>query len=317
MSSSKLEVRLQQLRRRASDLSEDEAFDLIEKALGDPANLIVAEAAKLAASRSLTALIPVLLRSFDSLFQNPVKRDAKCWAKTAIVQALTALEYDQAAPFLRGLSHVQMEPVWGGNGDAAAELRASSVLGLVQTTDVGRTAILTRLVDAMADEADPVRVEAVRGVAEMGGDESLLLLRLKARLGDPRARVLGHVFDGILSFTSDSGVALVGGYLDAGDPGVRDEAALALGSSRLPDAVDALIARAKETTDPELRDTLFRALSASRRPKAIEFLVETIRAGMTRDARAALEALSIHRGSAQLQQQIDEACSERTVPLDR
>src|SRR2546425_9372536 len=37
----------------------------------------------------------------------------------------------------------------------------------------------------------PVRVDAVRAIAQMEGDDGALLLRLKARVGDPNFRVTG------------------------------------------------------------------------------------------------------------------------------
>ena len=45
---------------------------------------------------------------------DPVKTDPQCWAKNAIVKALKDLNHDDPAVFLRGIEHVQMEPVWGG-----------------------------------------------------------------------------------------------------------------------------------------------------------------------------------------------------------
>src|SRR5207237_4677638 len=113
-------------------------------------------------------------------------------------KALVALEYSESAAFLRASRHVQMEPVWGGQEDAAIHLRANAVLALVQCQDLSRAQVLRLLVDALADPADPVRLEAVRALEQMNGEESAALLRLKAysastpsrssRAGDRRRR---------------------------------------------------------------------------------------------------------------------------------
>src|SRR5262245_26147515 len=130
MASRKLEDRLEQLRQLRSQGPSESVDGLLRKALNDRSNLIVAEAAKIVAEQHRSPLIPELLSSFARLFEDPVKTDPKCWGKSAIVKALVALEYDVSAPFVRASQHVQMEPVWGGQEDAAIHLRANAVLAL-------------------------------------------------------------------------------------------------------------------------------------------------------------------------------------------
>ena len=78
----------------------------------------------------LEELAPDLLRAFDRLMEKPVERDPQCWGKNAIVQALVALEHREAAPFVRGIRHIQIEPVWGGQEDTAPTLRGTCALAL-------------------------------------------------------------------------------------------------------------------------------------------------------------------------------------------
>src|SRR5436305_15323089 len=127
---------------------------------------------------------PELVAAVDRLFEKPTERDPQCWGKNAIAKALMELGYRQSAPYLRGARHVEMEPVWGGPEDTASTLRGVCTLGLVTCQDARRESILRVLVDGVTDPKLTVRVEAVRAVAEMGGDEGPLLLRLKARAGD-------------------------------------------------------------------------------------------------------------------------------------
>ena len=67
---------------------------------------------------------------------------------------------------------LQMEPVWGGQEDAAAELRGTSILGLIACTDLSRHMILKRLVDALSDAAHPVRTDAARALEQMCGEKN-------------------------------------------------------------------------------------------------------------------------------------------------
>src|SRR5205085_4911514 len=121
-----------------------------------------------------------------------------------------------------------------------SNLRGACMLGLVTCSDLRRATILAVLVDGVTDPAVTVRVEAVRALAEMGGDESPLLLRLKARAGDTEPPVVGQVFDSLLGLEGKAAIPFLGEFLRSPSEDVRAEAALALGSSRRPEAVEAL-----------------------------------------------------------------------------
>lgn len=307
MTNKKLEDRIARLRQLRSAPSDKEVVQLIRKALSDRSNLVVAEAARAAAELRLSSLIPDLLDAFGRLFEDPIKTDPKCWGKAAIVKALVLLEYSESAPFVRGSRHVQMEPVWGGHEDAAPHFRANCYLALVQASDLTRFNLLSSLVDAMTDPADPVRVEAVRALHQLGGDDATLLLRLKARIGDQRPLILGHVFDALLSLEQDRSVPFVAEYLNSANSAVRDEAALALGSSRLAAAFERLIAIWKEAASESFAGVLLRAISSSRRTEAIEFLLDLVETGSSRQAKAASEALEIHKDSPEILSRLKEA----------
>lgn len=306
-----VEDRIQRLRQLRSAASAESAEADLRKGLQDRSNLVAAEAAKTAAALRLSSLIPAMLTAFEGLFNDPVKSDPKCWAKTAIVKALTSLDYDQSAPFVRGLNHIQKEPVWGGSEDTASPLRALCALALVQCTDLRRVQIMRNLVDALTDVADAVRADAVRALAQLGGDEAALLLRLKAKLSDLEVAVLGHVFDSLISLEEGAGVAFVERYLDSAKTDIRDEAALALGASRRADAVGILIERWNQTSSFEFGSVLLRALSSSRTAAAVDFLLDLVGTGSDRESAAALAALELLEGSEEIQHQIEAAKRRR------
>lgn len=285
-----------------------EAAAALRRTLGDRVNVMVAKGARIIAELEMRELIPELLRAFERLFEEPVERDPQCWGKNALANALRDLRYPEAAPFLRGLRHVQMEASWGKPVDTAPPLRGICLLALVACPELRREEIMRHLVDAMNDEAHTVRMEAARGLEQMEGEESALLLRLKAHLGDSEAAVVGQVFDSFLKLEQDRGVRFVAGFLKARQE-IREEAALALGTSRFASAVDTLQEAWDATRDPEFRQVILRALSVSRQDRAIDFLLRLVREGRERDSRAALESLALHRDSPEIRRLSEVAAS--------
>src|SRR5262249_1744676 len=146
---------------------------------------------------------------------------------------------------------------------------------------------------------------------QMNGDEAGLLLRLKGRLGDRRSAVTGQVFDGLLHLEGERAVEFVGQFLESASVEVRDDAALALGSSRLDGAGRFLIKTWNETLDRDFGAVILRSLSSSRQQPALEFLLDLVRNGSPRDEAAALDALELHRDSPDIRRLIEEAKTNR------
>jgi hypothetical protein len=239
-------------------------------------------------------VIPDLLTSFDRLFEDAVKRDPQCWGKNAIAKALCEMEYGDGTPFLRGARWVQMEPVWGGQADTAAILRGICLLALPGCGDVRRETVMRFLVDALVEQDSAVRADAARAIGAMGGDEAALVLRLKARVGDEAPAVTGQVFESLLSVERSEGLEFVREFLRAEGGEAADEAALAIGSSRMEAGVEALIEAWEEARGEEYRSAILRGLGISRRERAAEFLRMVAEEGRERDrpeARRALELL--------------------------
>lgn len=297
------------------EASPAEALAGLRQGLNDRVGLVVAKAAKVAAERQLRELTPELLRAFDRMFENPLERDPQCWSKNAIAEALRDLDHHQSAPFLRGMRHVQMEPVWNGQQDTAQTLRGVCLLALIACHDLARGDLLRCLVDALTEKEAVVRVEAARALAQLESEDSALLLRLKARAGDSEPQVTGQVFDGLLRLEGEPAVAFVAGFLNSGERAVREEAALALGSSRLAGAVAPLTRALGQTRERDLRAVLLRALSLSRQPEALDLLTGMVKTARPADALDALEALAIHRGSEEVRRAVEQALEGRGPEL--
>jgi HEAT repeat protein len=316
MPSRKIEQQLEtlsELRKRGAKKElgpNEETVGAIRKALSDPVNVVVAKAAGMAAELEFRSLLPDLQRAFERLFKNGRKCDPQCWGKNAIAKALKDLGHAESADFLRGLHHVQMEPVWGGEEDTATVLRGTCALALVQCADITRAEIFRHLVNAFTDPIATVREDVARAIEQMEGEEAALLLRLKARLGDKEPPVTGQVFESLLRLERAAAVPFVAEFLGA-DEDTAEEAALTLGGSRLSSALDILI-DAWSSSPHFPRSVLLRAISASRQESAIDFLVNVVRTGREREAIAALAALEFHRDSPEIRDKAAAAVETRS-----
>jgi HEAT repeat protein len=313
MAAQRVEDRLEALT-PLREAAPEEALPVLRKALADRVNLVVAKAAKIAAEREFQALVPDLLRAFDQLFEDPIRRDPQCWGKTAIAGALKDLGYSESAPFVRGLKHKQMEPVWGGEADTAENLRGTCLLGLVACADLERGEALRWFVNALTEKPHIIRIEAARALGQAGGEEGALVLRLKARLGDESPEVTGQVFDSLLAIEGERALPFMREFLGrAGEAG--EEAALALGSSHLGATFDLLRQAWASARAPQFRAVLLRAISLSRLEPAIQWLVELIGEGRRTDSTAAIEALALHANSQEIRRKVETAVRGREPEL--
>lgn len=284
----------------------------LRKALADKVNVIVAKAARLTAELQVYILIPDLCAAFERLLTHSVKTDPQCWGKEAIAQALKNLGHAESGIFLRGAQHVQREPVWNGEEDTATGVRAACTLALLACTDLTREDKLWAAMRLLTEESSSLRKDAVLALQFLDGREAAFLLRLKARLGESDSTVMGQMFESLLQIEGEVAVLFIEEFLHAPNAETREEAALALGVSRLPRAVAALLRIVEERRPLLENDTLFRALSISRHQEAMQFLLQTIREGRLRDAICALEALQLHQDSNELREIVKEAVAGRS-----
>jgi len=261
----------------------------LQKALGNRNNFIVGKAADLVREFKLTQLTDALTAAFERFLESPEKNDPQCWAKNAIARTLAAFEYQEADFFVRGMRHIQMEPVWGGKSDTAGTLRATCALALVQCRCLAETDLLAHLIDLMADKDKAVRLEIMRAIEQVGSPAASLLLRLRAVLGSDEAEVLGACYSGILRLEGVRTIPWVAGFLaSADDP--AGEAALAIAATHSPEAFNALRERFADAKDPWWRSVLLSAIALTRADAATEFLLNLVRTESV-DAEAAIEAI--------------------------
>jgi HEAT repeat protein len=287
----------------------------LRKALANRNNFITAKAADLALELNLTQLTPDLLAAFDRFFEDPIKTDPQCWAKNAISKTLAAFEHQDAAVFLRGMKHIQLEPSYGGPSDSAAALRSTCALALVQCRSLTEPDLLKHLIELMNDADKTVRVEAIHAIENVNSTAAALLLRLRAilspqlnsKMQDEEPEALGACYTGILSIEGPSAIPWVSQFLNGPDD-LAAEAALAIAGTHSPQAFETLRNHLAEEHDPWFCSVLLPAIALTRQDEAIEFLLDQVRAESPQ-AEAAIEALLRAAPSDEIKKQLEKLVS--------
>jgi HEAT repeat protein len=276
----------------------------LRKFVSDESNLVAAEAAGIVKHADLADLAPDLAAAFDRFLIDPEETDKLCRAKLAVIEALNKLDYDRPEIFLRGIRHVQFEPVWGGTQDTAAALRGAAAFGLVR---IGHRDVVTLLVDLLADPEKVARIAAVQALEATASVAAAPLLRFKARVGDDEPEVTCECLTSLLKLEPDT-VAFVAEFLRDGEEAVQEGAALALGETRRPGAFEVLRDFCTPLRPGPLQDAALLALAMLRLPAAIDYLLDLV--GKKDTARPALTALAIHRHNERVKNRAAEAIAQ-------
>lgn len=283
-----------------------ERQSLLRAALTDKSSFAVAAAADLV-HESDGELLALLAPAFDRFLIDPVQRDKGCAAKTAIARALERVDSQDDTVFLRGLAHVQPEPVFGGRQDTAVELRSVCALGAARLSPPG---VLSLLAELLADPEHGARAAAARALGCTGQEGAVPLLRFKVLCGDTDPLVLTECLASLLALERTAALPFVQRLLDPQDEQRADAAAFALGQSRLPEAVPILQQYAELPPRGQRRSALV-GLAMLREPAATAYLLSLVREAEPRQAVLAVEALGVHRYDAALHKRVAEAVAAR------
>ena len=247
--------------------------ETVSSALASSNHRIVGRAAKLVGKRNLEQFESELREAYARFLVDPIKTDPGCKAKTPLCEALRLLEHDDADFFLENIHYQQFEPIFGGDTDVAAGLRAVCGFALIQLND---PRAMSELVDLLGDREKTARAGAARAIAHGGGQTRELLLRLKIDLGDDQPEVLGECFAGLIRLNPGSAIARIGKFLQHSSEDVRCEAALALGESRSEAAFPLLQAESDRRHGRDFENVLLTAIGLLGLPECIEHLLQVI-----------------------------------------
>lgn len=287
--------------------SSPEFLSELKKALAHASVVVVARGAELSARYEKRELIDHLVAAYER-FSDPRSSDGNYIARTAIVRGLVDLYAGGAAADV----FVAAAGVGAGSrsgvmlADPAAELRSTSAFGLAA---LGHPAALTVCTDLLADNAGLVRVAAARALANTGREGAVLVLRLKLHVGDSDPEVLAECAAGLMQLAPEESLDVVRKLLAHPEPPARGGAALALGSSKRPDALRAIQEAFERETEDEVCATYCVAVASSRLPMAVEWLVSLV-ARDRRTADAAIAALGPYRLDAAVMARVTNAARQ-------
>jgi HEAT repeat protein len=167
------------------------------------------------------------------------------------------------------------------------------------------------LIDLLADKEAATRVRAAQALGMWRGAEAAAVLRLKAHVGDEAAEVLGEVCASLLRHDARGQLDFVARFLNHGDAGVVEAAALALGESRQGEALGPLIAAWERLGREPMRTSILMAIALLRREESLAWLLARVADARPATALEMLEALRIFRGDEKIVARIAEAARGR------
>jgi HEAT repeat protein len=305
----KAEATLDALNTHPFGESESADREVLATALRERNYRVIAKAAEIAGERLCYPVVKDLIGAYQRLLSDPVRKDPHCIGKQAVARALVALECNDAGFFLAGLRYRQMEPVWGGSEDTAIDVRNSSAMGLVNS---GYPRAIQELTALLNDSLARARQGAVRAIGCANPQSAEALLRFKLLVGDPEPEVLGDCFAALLAVSPEHCLDLIAGYISYGGGAASELAALALGESRLPEALKQLQQVWDSTPlSDEVRRAVLRAAALHRSDAAFDWLLSIVQEGGAAGAEAAIDALSTYKHNAKLTQRVREALAAR------
>lgn len=267
------------------------------EALSDRSNHLIALAAGIAADHYMTELEPTMLATFERLMDDPLKRDPGCVALIAIVQSFRQMDLSVEEVYLKAIHHHQLEPVYGGRIDTAAELRAAAALGLVQ---VNYPDLMLELADLLADSELDARLGAAIAIGYSSHEASVPLLRFKIKSGDADARVMNECFSSLLRLDLERALPLVGSFIQDNTPALAEAAALALGDTGRLECLPLLQDGWRRVEEVSIGRAILMAVAMLRVRPAYEFLLTVLQEAPVYQAVSSLEALGMARHDSDL-----------------
>ncbi len=301
---SSIDTRLKRLTELATEPDSESFRQELRRGLQTSSNLVIAKAAEIIGVRELLDFTEELRSLWGPLCAEP-ERDRGCTAKSAIVDTLARLGFDDPDFCLAAMKYVQIDPGWPSS-DTAINVRGGCAALLARSWKIGLSDKLIAITDLLADSERLARVHAVSAIADVGHECVIPLLRVKAQCGDPEVEVTGTCFSTLLRLAPESSVPFVARFLDSHDEHVAGEAAAALGECNRSDAVQILINAYKHAFDRDAKELLLSDIGLSRQPDAINFLISVV-AASDYFSEPALRALSPNRFYSDIRDRIQAA----------
>ncbi|MHB8875973.1 MAG: HEAT repeat domain-containing protein [Myxococcaceae bacterium] len=295
--------RLRELRR----LPAEQAAKELREFLAAKQPYLVAKAAEAIGELELQGLGAELSGAFERLLAGD-QPDSGCIAIAKVVEALGKLEVHAPEAYLRGLRLVRMEASGPGFIDTAVSVRIECAHALMT---IHHPHALFEVTPLLADPEAAVRAGGAHTIARSPADGAAAVLQLKLLIGDPEPEVLGACMAGLLASAPERFVPVVGDYLDGEDLGLAELAAIALGESHRPDAVEVLVGALERQAPSSLSASILLALALARSDRAQEQLFAVLEGHDERFAEQALTALAVLRHRPGVEERVKAAVERK------
>lgn len=306
--SRKLEEALARIARVLEDPCAEDAEEELRRGLGHRSPHVVAAAARIIADLEMSSFDEALVSAFERFMQTPEKSDKGCTAKAALADALYRTGRPAQDVFLRGIHHVQLEPVYGGRADTAARLRGICAFGLVR---MNYADVLTELAELLADPEAEARRAAGLALEYRETEAGLPLVCLKLLTGDPDPEVIARCLRALFRIGGESSLPFVARLLERAGAETRELVALALGESRLVGALGVLRELWQREDTAELRRTALLAIATLRHDEALAYLLSLVAEGPGPVARDAIRALALYADDSDLHARVRQVAEGR------
>lgn len=298
----KTEDKIEALRQCVEQQPKIEATQCLKKALQEKSNFLVAKAAQWTSEQLLYDLIPELVSAYERFLHRPLDNDKTCAAKRAIARALYELDYDDAGFFRKNITYCQIEPVYGGSVDTAVDLRCTCALGLVASGDPRAVLYLLNL---LHDDEYQARIGAIKAFEMVQPFHAEIALRNKILQGDAEPEVIAQSFSSLIKVAAEESLEFVSPFLKDDEPATRESAAMALGESRLDEALELLIEHTENLSPfDSLLPGFYNGIALQRKETAYQYLLDKISDASEQEASHAVAALSIYNYNSDLSEAV-------------
>lgn len=267
----------------------------LRKLLGEDNAFFIGEAAKLAKTRELRDLEKDLVAALRRLLTGKIS-DRGCIAKQNVLTALVTFDAHVPDVYLLGLHYIQWDHSFGPPEETGSVVRGLCAHALVR---IDHPTAIFDVAPLLFDDKPEVRIAAAEALVATGDRTCAAVLHVRLLAGENKPDALEALYRCLLAIDCKRYLPIVAKGL-AND---EEAAALALGGSRLPEALT-ILQDALRTALGELEGTILLSMALLRTEEATAYLMELVEEAHEGRAIKAIDALGLHRHDSRMAEKL-------------